>query len=137
MRRLKRGRSGLAPEMLDFSHGKKNIKASDAFCLLRPEAVEAMYYMWYYTGDHKYRQWAHAVLEGLNRSARTKYGFSAVDKVDDENHRLRDDCDSFFFAETLKYLYLIQADPGLLPLSEFVMNTEAHPLRVWDPRIST
>merc|ERR1711957_402345 len=116
----------------DFSKDFMSIKKADAFSLLRPEAVEAMYHMWYYTGDHKYRQWAHDVLEGINRSARTTYGFSAVDGVDADG-RKRDACESFFFAETLKYLYLIQADVNLVPLDKFVFNTEAHPLRIWTP----
>jgi len=124
-------RSGLAPEILDFSKGMKHIKAGDAFSLLRPEAVEAMYYMWYYTGDHKYRLWSHNVLQGLNRSARTTYGFTSMDSVDAVHPSSRDMTESFFFAETLKYLYLIQAEPNLVPLDEFVFNTEGHPLRVW------
>lgn len=33
-------------------------------------------------------------------------------------------------AETLKYLYLLFADDKLLPLDEWVFNTEAHPLPV-------
>lgn len=125
--------SGLAPEILDFSSGHKRIKPKDAYSLLRPEALEAMYYMWYYTGDHMYREWAHVVLEGLNRSARTTHGFSAMDGIDTPEYKMLDQCESFFFAETLKYLYLIQADPDLLPLDKFVFNTEAHPLRVWVP----
>lgn len=125
--------SGLAPEILDFSSGRKSIKPKDAFSLLRPEAVEAMYYMWYYTGDHVYREWAHDVLQGLNRSARTTHGYSSLDRINSVNHRITDSCDSFFFAETLKYLYLVQADPGLVPLDKFVFNTEAHPLRIWQP----
>lgn len=31
-------------------------------------------------------------------------------------------------AETLKYLFLLFDDSGLVPLKEFVFNTEAHPL---------
>lgn len=38
--------------------------------------------------------------------------------------------DSFFFAELLKYLYLIFADPSVIDLSEWVFNTEAHPFLV-------
>jgi hypothetical protein len=38
---------------------------------------------------------------------------------------------SFFLAETLKYLYLLFSDENLLPLSEFVFNTEAHPLKIF------
>lgn len=125
--------SGLAPEILDFSKGTKSIKKTDMYSLLRPEAVEAMYYMWYYTGDHRYREWAYVVLQGLNRSARTTYGFSSMDAIDSPEQKSRDACESFFFAETLKYLYLVQADPELIPLDQFVFNTEGHPLRIWDP----
>ena len=39
--------------------------------------------------------------------------------------------ESFFLAETLKYLYLIlEADEGVLDLDRFVLNTEAHPLPI-------
>jgi len=38
--------------------------------------------------------------------------------------------ESFFFAETLKYLYLIFSPMDVLPLDRYVFNTEAHPLGV-------
>lgn len=43
---------------------------------------------------------------------------------------LRDKMESFWPAETLKYLYLLldESQPELLPLDQFVFNTEAHPL---------
>ena len=37
---------------------------------------------------------------------------------------------SFFLAETLKYLYLLFADSATVSLDEWVLNTEAHPLRI-------
>lgn len=37
---------------------------------------------------------------------------------------------SFFLAETLKYLYLLFSPPSVIPLDEWVFNTEAHPLRI-------
>lgn len=37
---------------------------------------------------------------------------------------------SYYFAETLKYLYLTFSDTDLVVLDEFVFNTEGHPLRV-------
>ena len=43
---------------------------------------------------------------------------------------------SFFFAETLKYLYLLFDDDSSqqqqLPLNEWVLNTEAHPFKITD-----
>lgn len=40
--------------------------------------------------------------------------------------------ESFWLAETLKYLYLTldDSEPQLLPLDEYVFNTEAHPLPI-------
>ena len=37
---------------------------------------------------------------------------------------------SFWLAETLKYLYLMFSPPDLLPLDKWVLNTEAHPMRI-------
>lgn len=37
---------------------------------------------------------------------------------------------SFFLAETLKYLYLLFSPPSFLSLDKWVFNTEAHPLRI-------
>ena len=37
---------------------------------------------------------------------------------------------SFFLAETLKYLYLLFSPPTVIPLDEWVFNTEAHPVRI-------
>ena len=44
----------------------------------------------------------------------------------------RDKMESFWLAETLKYLFLLFDDsrPALLPLDQFVLNTEAHPLPI-------
>jgi len=38
--------------------------------------------------------------------------------------------ETFFLGETLKYLYLLFGDANVLPLTEFVFNTEAHPLPI-------
>ena len=36
---------------------------------------------------------------------------------------------SFFLAETLKYLYMLQSPDHEISLARYVFNTEAHPLR--------
>jgi hypothetical protein len=46
--------------------------------------------------------------------------------------------ESFWLAETLKYFYLLfEDDPSVLPLDEWVFNTEAHPLPVWGTSADT
>jgi mannosyl-oligosaccharide alpha-1,2-mannosidase len=41
-----------------------------------------------------------------------------------------DKMQSFFLAETLKYLYLLFSPSTVIPLDEWVFNTEAHPVRI-------
>jgi len=43
---------------------------------------------------------------------------------------------SFFLAETLKYLYLLFSDDSVLPFDKWVFNTEAHPLPIKGTHIS-
>lgn len=37
---------------------------------------------------------------------------------------------TFFLAETLKYLYLLFSPSSVISLDEWVFNTEAHPIRI-------
>ena len=39
---------------------------------------------------------------------------------------------SFFLAETLKYLYLLQSPDHDISLEKYVFNTEAHPTKIFD-----
>lgn len=42
----------------------------------------------------------------------------------------QDSLETFWTAETLKYLWLLFGADGDLDLDRFVLNTEAHPLRI-------
>ncbi len=39
--------------------------------------------------------------------------------------------ESFFLAETLKYLYLLFTDDDFMNIEEYVFNTEAHPFPIF------
>jgi len=52
-------------------------------------------------------------------------GYAAVDSVDEGT--LINRMDSFFLAETLKYLYLIFDKDNWLNRGNYIFNTEAHP----------
>ena len=60
-------------------------------------------------------------------------GFLEVERLTrTEKKTKKDEMESFFFAETLKYLYLLYAPPETVDLSKVVFNTEAHPIhRTW------
>jgi hypothetical protein len=63
----------------------------------------------------------------LVKYCRTETGYCALHNV--ETKEKSDQMESFFLAETLKYLYLLFAPAETLDLSKFVFNTEAHPIR--------
>lgn len=41
---------------------------------------------------------------------------------------------SYFLAETVKYAYLLALDHDPIPMSSFILNTEAHPLPIFEWR---
>ena len=41
-----------------------------------------------------------------------------------------DKMESFWLAETLKYIWLLFGKPDALPLDKYILNTEAHPLLI-------
>jgi len=114
---------GVEPEQIDYS----SMRITDSRYELRPEIIESAYYLYYYTRDPKYRQMGETFFAGLMKYCRTPVGYAALSNV--ETKAQRDDMESFFFAETMKYLYLILVDPDRLDLRETILNTEAHPLK--------
>ena len=61
---------------------------------------------------------------------RTETGYAALQNV--VTKEKRDEMESFAFAETFKYFYLLFAPPQTLEFDKVVFNTEAHPLhRTW------
>jgi mannosyl-oligosaccharide alpha-1,2-mannosidase len=131
--------SGVMPERVQYnlnhSAADRDFRAgSDCSYNLRPESVESVYIMWKFTGLQKYRDYAWEMFKGINRSCRVAGGFASIADATGEKPHHIDKMESFFLAETLKYLYLTFSDSNILSLAEWVFNTEAHPLRMWDAR---
>ena len=57
-------------------------------------------------------------------------GYAGVRDVTQNPAMNDDNMPSFWLAETLKYAWLTFSPPDALDLDAFVLNTEAHPLRV-------
>ncbi|KAI5794699.1 glycoside hydrolase [Pyronema domesticum] len=109
------------------------IKPRDAHNLQRPETVESLFVMWRLTGDEIYREWGWKIFEAFVEHTKTKEGgYTSLDDVTVIPPRMRDNMESFWLAETLKYLYLLFSKDDILPLDEVVFNTEAHPLPMFD-----
>ncbi|KAL8821802.1 MAG: hypothetical protein Q9223_000214 [Gallowayella weberi] len=104
------------------------IKNQDAHNLQRPETVETLFYMWRITGEEKYREWGWEMFRSFVNYTQLEgdAGFTSVANVLEVPPRLRDNMESFWLAETLKYFYLLFSPTNLLPLDSIVINTEAH-----------
>ena len=123
--------SGLGAEILSFEPHTDEFLSQDASYILRPETLESMFLLWRKTKNPKYRDWAWDMFLAIERNCKTTYGYSGVTNVDMRRGGALDDrMESFFIAETIKYLFLIFSDDDVLDLNEYVLTTEAHPFRI-------
>lgn len=114
---------GVEPEEINYLTMKI---AADGY-VLRPEIIESAYYLYHFTGDERYRSMGQTFFDSLVKYCRTPVAYAALSHV--ETKTQEDEMESFFFAETLKYLYLLFSPPDTIDLKNVVFNTEAHPLR--------
>ncbi|ETI29300.1 hypothetical protein G647_01753 [Cladophialophora carrionii CBS 160.54] len=119
-----------------------DIHTNDVHNLQRPETVESLFYMYRITKDRKYRQWGWEMFEAFREHTKVVdevegkvYAYTSIDTVMEnpvKERRRRDNMESFWLAETLKYFYLLFSDDDFFPLDTVVFNTEAHPLPKFD-----
>jgi mannosidase alpha-like ER degradation enhancer 2 len=114
---------GIEPEEMDY----RTMKIVSPGYELRPEIIESAYYLHYFTHDPRYREMGKTFFDSLVKSCRTDVAYAALSDV--KKKTKKDEMESFFFAETLKYLYLLYAPQDTVDLKNVVFNTEAHPIR--------
>uniref|UniRef100_A0A674N5A9 alpha-1,2-Mannosidase n=1 Tax=Takifugu rubripes TaxID=31033 RepID=A0A674N5A9_TAKRU len=120
-------RTGHGPEAFRFDGGVEAI------------VIETYMYLWRLTHDPKYREWGWEAVQALEQHCRVEGGYSGIRDVYAATPTHDDVQQSFYLAETLKYLYLLFSDDDHLPFDHWVFNTEAHPLPVLrkEPRDGT
>ncbi|KAJ3190556.1 hypothetical protein HK101_008606 [Irineochytrium annulatum] len=102
---------------------------------LRPELVESLWVAFRATKSPSILELAFEIVDRLNSLTRTEFGFANVNNV--RTMVLEDKMESFFLAETLKYLYLLFDLPNPYNHGAYVFNTEAHPFPVWSTRFTS
>jgi mannosidase alpha-like ER degradation enhancer 2 len=115
--------AGIEPEEFDY----RAHKITSAGYPLRPEIVESTYYLYHYTKDAKYLLLGEKLWRDFVKYCRTDEGYAALKSV--ETKEKTDSMQSFLFAETFKYFYLLFAPPDTLDFEKVIFNTEAHPIR--------
>lgn len=139
------GRGGSRWPFSGYYDMPRSFLRMDAKYILRPEALESVFYMYRISGQHKWQEKGWQMFENIlklteikgttsgddKKGKKTVIGYSGVHDVTDDRGtkgNLRDEAESFWMAETLKYVYLLMSDPTAVSLDEYVFNTEAHPL---------
>lgn len=147
--------TGLAPEIVVFNDrgsseytdfhtigsdwwispsGDFAIKPLDAHNLQRPETVESLMFLYHLTKDPQYRQWGAEILDSfmkyscINCDDPEKITYTSLHNVINIPTDKKNNVESFWIAETLKYLYLLFQDD--VDLTKDIFNTEAHPFPV-------
>ncbi|EPS74039.1 mannosyl-oligosaccharide 1,2-alpha-mannosidase, partial [Genlisea aurea] len=117
----------LAGENYFFNSGQE-MSVGTSWNILRPETVESMFYLWRITGNKTYKDWGWDIFQAFESNSRIETGYVGLKDV---NTGVKDNMmQSFFLAETLKYLYLLFSPSSVIPLDQWVFNTEAHPLKI-------
>ncbi len=115
--------TGIEPEEFDYAAGKITSPGYP----LRPEIVESTYYLYRYTKEQKYQLMGEKFWRDFVKYCRTDEGYAALKNV--ETREKTDSMQSFLFAETFKYFYLLFAPPSALDFDRVIFNTEAHPIK--------
>lgn len=117
-------RYGLEPMVYDYKKDTANYPVYD----LNPEIMESAYYLFNMTGDSAYYRMNEHFWSDIKKHCRTDLAFTSIENV--ETMEKRDYMPTFFFAETLKYLYLTFSNGGHgYRFEDYLFNTEAHPLK--------
>jgi len=143
-------KEGIEPEEIDY----QTMTIKSPGYPLRPEIVESTYYLYHYAtlsnsfrrtrpsspaqvpplngslsklDANHYVQMADTMWRDFVKYCRTDEGYAALKSV--VTKEKNDSMQSFLFAETFKYFYLLFASPKTLDFDRVIFNTEAHPVR--------
>ncbi|KAK8869481.1 hypothetical protein IAR55_000046 [Kwoniella newhampshirensis] len=123
----KRGPKEYASKLKGTPTGAKKVTTRG---LNRPETIESIFYMYRLTGDRKWQEKGWKMYVSWAHAAKVEGGMSSIQDVTKPNVRFGDNMESFALAETFKYHFLLQSEPDVLSLDDYVLNTEAHPFLV-------
>ncbi|XP_016982378.1 ER degradation-enhancing alpha-mannosidase-like protein 2 [Drosophila rhopaloa] len=134
---------GFLPEFYNIAAGEAS--PNREVYPLRPELIESAMYLYRATRNEYLLELGEHMLETLEFSAKTKCGYATIRNV--VTHEKENRMESFFLAETSKYLYLLfdednflhndgsggellstEDDVCVVQAGAYIFNTEAHPM---------
>ncbi|XP_050217019.1 alpha-mannosidase I MNS4 [Mercurialis annua] len=130
-------RYGFTPE--GFNLATLRVQQGQKSYPLRPELIESTYWLYKATRDPRYLDAGRDMVASLQYGARCPCGYCHITDV--EFHKKEDHMESFFLAETVKYLWLLfdlASGPDNLVENgpyKYIFSTEGHLLPI-TPQIS-
>ncbi|GMY38398.1 mannosyl-oligosaccharide 1,2-alpha-mannosidase MNS1 [Fagus crenata] len=95
-----------------FFHNGQDMSVGTSWNILRPETVESLFYLWRLTGNKTYQEWGWNIFQAFEKNSRVESGYVG----------LKDKLSNIFI--------FFSHPPSVIPLDEWVFNTEAHPLKI-------
>ncbi|TVU34929.1 hypothetical protein EJB05_16787 [Eragrostis curvula] len=123
---------GFTPE--GFNLATSSVQNGQRSYPLRPELIESTYWLFKATRDYRYVDVGRDILASLQYGAKCPCGYCHISDV--ETHKQDDHMESFFLAETVKYLWLLfdlAAGPDNIVENgpyKYIFSTEGHLLPV-------
>lgn len=137
-------RYGFTPEFYNII--QQEVSLNRESYPLRPELIESVMYLYRTTGDPYLLDVGVDILKSIQHSAVTSCGYATI--KDCRDHSQENRMESFFLAETTKYLYLLfdpdnfvhnpgehgrlfettAGDKCVIDAGGYLFNTEAHPI---------
>merc|ERR1712232_479135 len=112
---------GIGPERVKFM--TMDLSRTDTReYILRPEALEGWWYMHEITQDTRYREHGWKAFLAFEKTLWVPNGYASLKDVRASTKHLVDRMESFFLAETMKYLFLLQDPDHSIKLDRYVLN---------------
>ncbi|MGK4584583.1 glycoside hydrolase family 47 protein [Kitasatospora sp. HPMI-4] len=115
----------LLPEVVDYASGQVRSARND----LRPEYANSAFDLWRLTGADEYRQTAYRYFQAVRARHKVPGGYTVAEDVTTSPVRLGDLMPGYWFAENLKYLYLMFAAAPRFDYRTGLLSTEGKLVR--------
>ncbi len=115
----------LPPEEIDYT----TLRATDPGYQLRPEYANSAFDLWLLTRNEKYRRTAYAHFMQMRTHCRVAGGYTILTDVRTKPAKRGDLTPAYWFAENMKYLYLLFADSPRFDYRHNYLSTEGKILR--------
>ena len=113
------------PEMIDVRTRRPLTRGTG----LRPEFPDACINLWLVDRDDRYRALAACHYRAMKATSRTTYGYTSLADITVRPMVQSDNCPGYWWAEQMKYYYLLFSNCPRVDLSRLALSTEGKVLR--------